>query len=118
MIYAIISIAVASFGQFILKSSLNNLDVEDVGLNLKFVSTVLSDWQILFGLGCYCFSAVLWIYALSKYSLSRVYPLTSLSFVFVIILARTILGEAINLNQSIGLMLIIMGIFVGSVLKS
>lgn len=117
MIYAVISIAIASIGQAILKNSLNQLNLENIGFSLKFIATVLSNWQILFGLGCYGISAFFWIYALSKCSLSRVYPLTSLSFVFVIVLARTILGESINLNQSIGLMFIILGIFVGSVLK-
>ncbi|PKM90765.1 MAG: hypothetical protein CVU87_01410 [Firmicutes bacterium HGW-Firmicutes-12] len=115
MIYAVISIAIASIGQAILKSSLNGLELKEASLNIKFVTTIFADGQILIGLGCYGVSAVLWLYALSKCSLSRLYPFTALSFVLVILLSRYILGENISSNQSLGIGLVILGLFVGSV---
>lgn len=117
MIYAFISITIASIGQAILKSSLNSLYLKDAKLNFEFAMTVLSDWQIILGLSCYSVSALLWLYALSKCSLSRIYPFTALSFILVLILSRFALGETINSNQSLGMGFVIMGLFIGSVLK-
>lgn len=117
MIYAIVSIAVAAIGQAILKGTLNSLELKDVGFGMQFVTTVLWDWHILLGLGCYGFSALLWLYALSKCSLSGIYPFTALSFIFVILLSHYILGESINFNQSIGIGFIILGLFISSILK-
>jgi drug/metabolite transporter (DMT)-like permease len=117
MIYAVISIAIASIGQAILKNSLNGLELKESSLNIEFVITVFSQWQILLGLCCYSFSAILWIYALSKCNLSKIYPFTALSFILVILLSRFTLGETISSNQSLGMGFIILGLFVGSVLR-
>lgn len=115
MIYALISIAIASGGQAILKGSLNNLELKSLSFDFTFVTKVLTDWHILLGLGCYGFSAVLWLYALSNCNLSRIYPLTGLSFILVILISRFILGEAITTSQSVGIALIIIGLFVGGI---
>lgn len=110
MLYALISIGVASLGQAILKAALNTLSFADSKLSFDFVVKVFSNYRVLIGLVFYFFSAVLWLYALSKHNLSRIYPLTSLSFIFVVLLSRFFLGESVSLNQAIGFGVIILGI--------
>lgn len=114
MIYAVISVAIASLGQTLLKSGLNQLELSHLGLNGVFLARVLGDWRVILGLAGYGISAVLWIYALSKFNLSRVYPLTSLSFLFVIFLSRFALGETLSINQTVGIILVLVGLGVGS----
>lgn len=110
MLYALISIGVASLGQAVLKAALNSLSLTDSRLNLEFIFKIFTNFKVLIGLSLYFFSAVLWLYALSRHNLSRIYPLTSLSFIFVILLSRYVLGESVTLNQAVGFGVIILGI--------
>lgn len=114
MLYAVISIGVASLGQAILKGAVNGLSFTGHQLNLDFIIRTFTSIKVLLGLALYAISAVLWLYALSRYNLSRIYPLTSLSFIFVILLSRYFLGESMTINQAIGSVLIILGISIVS----
>ena len=66
---------------------------------------------ILLGLICYGIGVVLWIFALSKASLTLVYPFTALTFVLVYTAGVFLFGEAISWPQILGVGLVLAGLF-------
>jgi len=69
---------------------------------------------IILGFVTYGIGAILMIIALKFWELSKVHPFLALGFVWITILAPTILGEIINITKIIGIIIIILGvIFIG-----
>lgn len=68
--------------------------------------------RIVLGLGCYALGAALWLLALARLPLSRVYPFTILTFVLVYIAAVRILGERISVGLAVGVLLVFSGLVV------
>lgn len=64
------------------------------------------------GLASYALGTVLWIYALSKASLSAVYPFAALTFVLVYFASIFILGESVSPRQFLGLTIVIIGLVI------
>lgn len=73
------------------------------------------------GVGCYGCSMLLFFYMLSNYKLSAIMPVTCMTYVFNIIIARLVFDESISKVQIIGTLIIILGLIVlsraGSVTK-
>lgn len=103
-ILILISVLLATFGQILLKKGvIFNADI----------LTILRNYLIWTGLSCYFLSALLWIKALSRMELSRVYPFTFLTYVLVMSGSYFLFGEKINpINLLIGSILIISGIII------
>ena len=66
---------------------------------------------ILLGLICYGIGTALWIFALSKASLTLVYPFTALTFVLVYGAGIFLLGEATSWPKLVGVGLVLAGLF-------
>jgi undecaprenyl phosphate-alpha-L-ara4N flippase subunit ArnF len=68
------------------------------------------------GLACYGLSMLAWLGALTRYPLSLVYPLLSLSYVLVYLGATRwpLLMEATSVNRSLGTLLIALGVAIVS----
>jgi undecaprenyl phosphate-alpha-L-ara4N flippase subunit ArnE len=66
--------------------------------------------KLVVGFGLYGFSAVLWLLALNRLPLSRVYPYTALTFLIVYVASFTVLGEPITANVIIGALLVMAGL--------
>ncbi len=67
----------------------------------------------LVALVLYGLAFVIWIWLLSKDSLSILYPLgLSLNVIFALVSASLFLGETITVHQIVGIGIIILGIFV------
>lgn len=64
---------------------------------------------VIGGLFLYVVGAVLWLFALSQFELSLVYPFVSISFVLVVILSAVFLNEHISLLRILGVTLIVAG---------
>jgi undecaprenyl phosphate-alpha-L-ara4N flippase subunit ArnE len=78
-------------------------------------ATALNDYanlRILLGLGCYALGAAVWLLALARLPLSRVYPFTILTFVLVYIAAVHFLGERISVALAVGVLLVFSGLVV------
>ena len=71
---------------------------------------------LFFGLFCYAASMVVWIPVLARLPLSAAYPLLSLSYVIVYLVATRfgIWGEIASDRRSLGLFFIILGVFLVS----
>lgn len=71
---------------------------------------VLVNKHILEGFLLYGLGAILWLGVLSKWEVSKAYPLVGLGFVFTAILGY-LLGEQVTIYRVIGVMLICFGVF-------
>jgi len=67
---------------------------------------------IISGLVFYAAGMVAWIYALSKEQMVTVYAFTALTFVIVYLGGVFILGEHINMTKSMGIALVMAGLYV------
>jgi len=78
----------------------------------KFDSNIikqLRNWRLIGGLMLYLFSTVFYLIALKNGQLSIIYPLTSLSYIWVTILSRKILNERIGTHKWTGIICILIG---------
>jgi len=86
-----------------------------IGVNRKIDSliSVINNIPLLCGLFFYFIGALLLIYALKKDALSSVYPIISLSFIWVALLSVIFLGESFLIwQQWVGILVIISGVII------
>jgi drug/metabolite transporter (DMT)-like permease len=69
----------------------------------------LSSPAVLLGLAFYTVSSVLWLFVLSRVSLSIAYPMGALTYVFVIV-GGLLMGEAVTVERWAGALLIVTGV--------
>lgn len=102
---AILSMMLATFltatGQFLFKKG-----SEHLALNLN----LLQNWYLIAGFAIYGISAVILVVSLKYGELSVLYPIVSLSFVWVNIISFEYLGEPLNSFKWAGVSLIILGV--------
>lgn len=110
----LLSVFLGSLGQVLLKFGASRLG----GLTLA-PATLLADLlrivkvpEIVFGVGLFSASFLLWVKVLTGTELSYAYPLVSLGYVNVMLLSWLLLGEAMTLNKVLGIGIIISGIIV------
>jgi multidrug transporter EmrE-like cation transporter len=84
----------------------------ELGGKLSFLFRQLVDPWILLGLFSAFMAALCWMAALTKFELSRAYPLTSVSFVLILILSSVLFRESITTFKVVGVLLILAGIVV------
>lgn len=79
----------------------------------KHISKKISSFfklEIFTGVFLYALSTVLYVYLLKKYDLSLIYPLTSLGYIWVMLISKKYLNEKITLYKIISILLIITGV--------
>lgn len=76
----------------------------------KAIQSFFSSWYIPFGLAVYVVEYVIWITYLSSSSLSRAFPMYSLTIVLILIVSKFVLKEKVGLNRWLGALLIIAGV--------
>ena len=72
---------------------------------------VLSSWPVLAGYFCLTINTGLFILALRKGQLSVLYPIISVTYVWVILLSPILLNESINSYKLVGVGLIVFGVW-------
>jgi multidrug transporter EmrE-like cation transporter len=102
-----LSSVMAAFGALFLKLGSGKFKIS---LSLRFIRETLRNWRLLIGVVMYGVSTVIFIYALRLDELSVVYPLTSMSYVFVTLLSILYLNEKMNAWKILGVSLIIAGV--------
>ena len=76
----------------------------------QFFLSIFKNWYWILAMGLsFCVAAILWMYILKHFEVSKAYPLTALSYIFGMILAAIIFKEKITASQWIGAGLIITG---------
>ena len=111
---AILSVSISVAAQFSLKAGMSSAGVKAVlaqPFGLQTVLTVLFDKFILGGFLLYGVGAIVWLAVLSKWDVSKAYPLVGLGFVLTVVVGY-LLGEQVSISRVVGVMLICAGVFV------
>ena len=91
---------IGSYGTLIVKK----------GTNQHAFRSLLTSWQLWFGLFLYGLAVIFYVFALRAEELSVVYPLVSISYIWTTLFSVKLLGEKMNQWKWIGLLGIILGI--------
>lgn len=113
---AILSIALSVAAQFSLKAGMSDTVVKDI-LNNPFalgtVITVITNKFVVGGFLLYGLGAIVWLGVLSKWDVSKAYPLVGLGFVFTLLVGLT-QGEQVGPARAAGVLLIASGVYLVS----
>jgi multidrug transporter EmrE-like cation transporter len=109
----LVSVTLAAVAQVTLKAGVNHVTDANGGQlamngeSLKQIATNVWVWAglVIFGL-----SAILWLFALSRASLSFAYPFAALGYVIIVTASILFLGEHVPLLGWVGVALIVLGI--------
>jgi drug/metabolite transporter (DMT)-like permease len=75
------------------------------------VSSLMHNLYFLSAVVLYAGLSVLWVWILSFTPLSRAYPFVALAFALTPLLAAVLFGEVISLRSSLGIVLVLCGLF-------
>ncbi|WP_179404322.1 SMR family transporter [Burkholderia guangdongensis] len=102
-----------AFAQLFLKAGTNAINAMGID-KAKIVASafkVVFEPHILGGLGCYAFSVIIWIVALSRVQVSVAYPMLSIGYVVNLFMAWYFFGEPISIQKMAGIVVIIIGVY-------
>ncbi|KRF32102.1 EamA family transporter [Paenibacillus sp. Soil787] len=94
-------------GQIAWKIALNRTPLTGI----HNLGTVLMQPYILVGCLLYGMATLIWFYALSRFDLSRVYPLQSIAYVLGALFGWLILKETFTSSQWLGLLFVVGGAY-------
>lgn len=109
-----LGVSLNALAQLCLKAGTNKLGVLLVGNLFESAVRVLFQPYIFAGLFCYVLSVSIWIVALSKAPVSIAYPMLSMGYIIVLLLGWWWLNEPLSVNKTIGIGVIIFGIYLVS----
>lgn len=98
----IMSTFITASAQFFLKKGADALVFDVVKL--------MTNYSVIIGLVLYAVGALILIYALKNGEMNVIYPIYSMSFVWVILISYSYLGELINVWKIVGIIFIIGGV--------
>ena len=110
---ALISVALSVAAQFSLKAGMSDDGVRSAlaqPYTLKTLFDVLTDKYIVGGFLLYGLGAVVWLGVLSKWDVSKAYPLVGMGFAFTVAIGFLV-GEQVTIPRVIGVLLICAGVF-------
>ncbi|MFC1648297.1 EamA family transporter [Nanoarchaeota archaeon] len=97
-----VSTVIGGFGSVYLKKGSHKLSLSIQGL--------VKNYQLIFGIVMYVLSAVIFITALRFGELSVLYPISSISYIWISLLSVMMLNEKMNKFKWGGIALIILGV--------
>ena len=101
------AVAFSTMGQLLLKSGAQHL--ASLG-RVEFVLAAARDMRVVSGIAAWIASTLCWLYVLRVAPLSKVYGLTSLTYVLVPLASVYFFGEHVRRMHGLGTVLIMMGI--------
>lgn len=109
----LVCITLNTIAQVALKIGMTALGVFDVSAAsfVELAGKIFVSPLIVLGLGCYGFSAFLWMICLSRCDVSYAYALTSLGYVLTAIVGYYCLGESLSFSRILGIGVILVGVF-------
>ncbi len=113
---ALTSIALSVAAQFSLKSGMSSESVKALlaqPLSIVTAFKVLMNAHVLGGFLLYGLGAVVWLAVLSRWDVSKAYPLVGLGFVLTAAIGAAI-GEQVTLMRIVGIAFIFCGVFMVS----
>ncbi len=106
----LVAIALGAVGQVLLKSGLRQLGEHPPPLMV--LRSIVTNARVFSGFGCYGFSSLLYIVALSRLDLSYAYPMIAFSYVMVAVLAWRFLSEPLPPLRIVGLAVVMVGVVI------
>ena len=113
LIIAILSIALSVAAQFSLKAGMSGEGVKEIlaqPFAIRSALAVLTDKFVLGGFLLYGLGAVVWLGVLSKWDVSKAYPLVGLGFIFTVIVGA-LAGEEVTAFRVLGVIMISVGVW-------
>lgn len=110
---ALASILFSVAAQFSLKAGMSSEVVRATlaqPFSVKTTPLILLNGHIVLGFLLYGLGALVWLMVLSRWEVSKAYPLVGLGFLFTAAVGHW-LGEAVSVSRLAGIALICMGIF-------
>ncbi|MDR1551364.1 MAG: hypothetical protein LBS14_01650 [Holosporaceae bacterium] len=104
----VFQVIINTFAQLLLKKGVGSVDFRKPTLELLLA--VISNTHIFGGVLIFVFSLLLWLYLLSQFDLSFLYPFGSLSYVLAALGGWFFFAENISLCRGCGILLILIGV--------
>jgi drug/metabolite transporter (DMT)-like permease len=107
------SVVLAGCAQITLKTGVNHVTGTSGGelhLGASSLRSLLSSPIVWGGLVLFGLSAIVWLFALSRASLSFAYPFAALSYVLILVFSVLVLHETVQPLRWLGVALIVTGI--------
>jgi drug/metabolite transporter (DMT)-like permease len=112
------SVVLAGFAQITLKAGVNHVTDASGGgelhMNAQSLRSLLSSPIVWGGLVLFGLSAIVWLFALSRASLSFAYPFAALSYVLIVLFSILVLHETVPPIRWFGVAFIVTGILLVS----
>jgi multidrug transporter EmrE-like cation transporter len=97
-------------GQILWKLGVAKYPVNSLSDAIKFGLTT----YFIGGSVMYIFATVVWIYVLSRFQFSYVYPMTCIGYVLALFLGKYLFNEPMLTNRIVGIAVIIIGVIIVS----
>ncbi|MBS9425082.1 4-amino-4-deoxy-L-arabinose-phosphoundecaprenol flippase subunit ArnF [Photorhabdus caribbeanensis] len=116
-IWGLVSVLLVTIAQLLLKWGVVNLPALNLGLHWLDIEWLWSHRHslvmVMAGLAGYLLSMLCWLFTLKYLPLNKAYPLISLSYVFVYLMAASLpwFNETITLLKTAGVIFILYGIW-------
>jgi drug/metabolite transporter (DMT)-like permease len=108
MLLCVLNVISLAGGQILFKTGMKDKVIDSVPAIIKMIFTPF----VFSGLVLYAFTAILWLYILSKIPISRAYPIQALAYPLVLIAAKIMFNENITMSRWFGIGIIVAGIIV------
>lgn len=109
---AVVSILLSVAAQFLLKTGVRSLHAESQSMGfLDRVHAGLTSIPLLCGFSIYAGGAIIWLYVLAHWDVSKAYPIVGLGFVLTAFLGYFMAGESLSWGRLGGIACICIGVF-------
>ncbi len=108
----LLCVLISSVGQLLLKFGMDQVAKTE----LSALPIFQAAWKVFFnpyvfsGITCYAIGLLVWLYILSRTQLSYAYPLMSLSYAAIPLLAWHFFGESLGALKVSGIFLVMLGV--------
>jgi multidrug transporter EmrE-like cation transporter len=113
VLVVVLSVLLSAGSQVLLKFGMSSPEMTSAVANdepLRLALRIAATPTVLLGLACFGFSAVAWLFVLSKLPLSTAYPFVALGIAISVAAGRLLFNEPISAVKLIGVSLIIVGV--------
>lgn len=112
VVFVLLSVFMSATGQVLLKIGANRLGslfVNRADISKDLIK-IFSTPEVLAGICFFVAGFLLWIKVLTREELSYTYPMTSISYVIIVLYSYLIFKETLTVNKVLGMILIISGV--------
>lgn len=115
-VYIFLTIFFTVYGQLMIKSQMAGAGAlpGPIVTKLIFLFRMFTNFWVMSSFVAAFLAALCWMAALTKFDLSHAYPFMGLTFVFVLLLGSLLFSEPITVLKVVGVVLILIGIGIGS----